>query len=124
MKIEEEQTEEEQIEDLNIFDGTYTGIFIVQYGLVVKSGLVTLEMNKGKYNCSGNHDRIPAGGWGTFFTKSGKITFNAMGAWSADFDANLILHGQYQYTLDGKKLTISAVRNSILGVYEYILEKN
>ena len=121
MKIEEDQ--EEQIEDLKILDGTYTGIFTVHYSSVTKTGPVTLEINNGKYNCSGNLNRIPAGGWGTFLTKMGTITFNGMGAWSADFDGNLVLHGQYKYTLDSNKLTISAAKNAI-GQYEYNLKKN
>lgn len=118
--------EEEKIEDLKIFDGSYTGTFTVQYRLAAKTGPVTLELNNGKYTCSGNYKTIPAGGFGTFLTKSGTITFNAMGAWPAvgSYDMNTILNGQYNYSLDGKKLTISAVRNNIVGHYEYNLEKN
>lgn len=118
--------EELQIEDLKIFDGTYTGTFTVQYSLATKTGPVTLELNDGKYTCSGNYNTILAGGLGTFLTKSGTITFNAMSAWPAvgSFDAYTILNGQYNYSLDGKKLTISAVRNNIVGHYEYNLEKN
>jgi hypothetical protein len=119
VKIEEEQ----QIEDLKIFDGTYTGTFIVQYSLSTKTGPVTLELNNGKHICSGNNDRIPAGGSGTFSTKNGKITFIDKMAWSADFDHYLVLNGQYNYSFDGKKLTISVAKNNV-GQYEYKFDKN
>jgi len=126
MKIEEEKIEDLKIEDLKIFDGIYTGTFIVQYSLATKTGPVTLELKDGKYTCSGNYTTIPAGGFGSFLTKSGTITFNGAGAWPAigSYDMNTILNGQYNYSLDGKKLTISAVRNNIVGHYEYNLEKN
>ena len=44
-------------------------------------------------------------------------------AWSADFDHNLVLHGEYKYSFDGKKLTISAAKNNV-GQYEYKLDKD
>ena len=115
--------DEQQKEDLKIFNGTYTGIFTVQYSTTTKTGTVRLELNNGKHTCSGNNDRIPAGGSGTFSTRNGIITFKDNMAWSADFDHNLVLHGEYKYSFDGKKLIISAAKNNV-GQYEYKLDKD
>ncbi|MDR6561556.1 MULTISPECIES: hypothetical protein [unclassified Arcicella] len=79
-------------------------------------------MTNGKFSCSGNSNRIPAGGSGTFSSDNNKITFNDENAWTAEFDWGLILQGTYNYTFDGKKLQMSTDRNGI-GNYNYHLEK-
>lgn len=105
-----------------IMDGTYKGIFTVTYSSGTQRGEATLELKDGKFSCSGNSNRIPAGGSGTFVSDNKKITFNDENFWTADFDWNLILNGEYDYTFDGKKLIISANKNSV-GNYKYDLEK-
>lgn len=109
-------------DELNITDGTYKGTFTVTYSSGKKTGQTTLNLNNGKFSCSGNSNRVPAGGSGTFSLDNNKITFNDENFWSADFDWNLILNGQYDYTFNGKKIKISADKNSV-GRYEYNLEK-
>jgi hypothetical protein len=109
-------------DNLNIKDGTYKGTFTVTYSSGTQTGQTTLELKKGKFTCSGNSNRIPAGGSGTFSSDKGKITFNDENAWTADFDWNLILSGNYDYTFDGKKLIFSADKNNV-GNYNYDLEK-
>lgn len=112
-----------QKDDLKtIMDGTYKGIFTVTYSSGTQRGEATLELKDGKFSCSGNSNRIPAGGAGTFVSDNKKITFNDENFWTADFDWNLILNGEYDYTFDGKKLIISANKNSV-GNYKYDLEK-
>ena len=83
-----------------------------------KSGKTTLVFENGRYTCSGNPDRIPAGGSGTYSIDNGKITFVDENFWTADFDWNLILGGQYDYQFDGKNLKIYADKN-VVGHYEY-----
>lgn len=109
-------------DDLNIKEGTYKGTFTVTYSSETQSGQTTLELKNGKFSCSGNSNRIPAGGSGTFSSGNNKITFNDENVWTADFDWNLILSGNYDYTFDGKKLKISADKNGV-GNYKYDLEK-
>ena len=109
-------------DNLNIKDGTYKGTFTVTYSSVTQTGQTPVELKKGKFTCSGNSNRIPAGGAGTFSSDNGKITFNDENAWTADFDWNLILSGNYDYTFDGKKLIFSADKNNV-GNYKYDLEK-
>lgn len=104
-------------------DGSFTGSFTVQYRSLTKTGSITLELRNGNYTCSGNYDRIPAGGSGAFSIETGKIRFIDKNVWTADFDWNLILNGQYNYTFDGNKLTISAEKNNV-GQYVYNLQKN
>lgn len=107
---------------LNIKDGTYKGTFTVTYSSGTETGEMTLELKSGKFSCSGNSNRIPAGGSATFSSDNYNMTFKDENYWTADFDWNLILSGQYDYAFDGKKLTISADKNGV-GHYQYDLEK-
>ena len=109
-------------DNLNIKDGTYKGTFTVTYSSGTQTGHTTLELKKGKFTCSGNSNRIPAGGSGTFSSDNGKIIYNDENFWTADFDGNLILNGSYDYTFDGKKLIFSSDKNNV-GNYMYDLEK-
>ena len=109
-------------DELDIMDGTYKGTFTVTYDSGTQTGPTTLDLQDGKFSCQGNPNRIPAGGSGTFFSDKSKITFQDENVWTADFDLNLILSGQYSYTFDGRKLKIFADKNKV-GYYEYDLEK-
>lgn len=109
-------------DNLSIQEGTYKGIFTVTYNSVKESGKTTLELKNGRFSCSGNPNRIPAGGSGTFSYDENTITFNDENAWTADFDWNLILNGKYYYTFDGKKLIFSSDKNN-MGNYKYDLKK-
>ncbi|MBS1578047.1 MAG: hypothetical protein JST29_00230 [Bacteroidetes bacterium] len=107
---------------INLIEGTYEVTFTVTYNLGTQTGQTTLELKNGKFSCSGNSNRIPAGGSGIYTFDNGKITFSDENFWTADFDWNLILNGQYDYTFDGKKLKISADKNGV-GHYKYDLKK-
>ena len=102
--------------------GTYTGIFTVIYSSGEQSGEVTLKLQEGRYTCIGNPDRIPAGGRGTYTVEEDKIIFIDENVWTADFDWNLILNGEYDYTFDGQKLIIWKEIND-QSTYRYELEK-
>jgi len=106
-----------------IEEGTYSGTFTVIYSSGKRTGTTTLSLENGKYICTGNSDRIPAGGSGDYSIKDNKITFNDVNFWTAEFDWNLILKGEYNYRFNGKELTISASKNEV-GYYEYDLKKN
>lgn len=102
--------------------GRYTGMFTVTYGSGSQSGEVILNLYAGRYTCFGNSNRIPAGGRGTYTLDEHTITFFDENVWTADFDWNLILNGEYEYTFDGQKLTLWADKNDV-GHYRYELEK-
>jgi len=105
-----------------IEEGTYSGTFTVTYSSGKKFGTTTIKLENGEYICTSNPDRIPAGGSGNYSVHKNKIIFNDVNFWTADFDWNLILSGEYDYTFDGKKLKISANKNDV-GYYEYDLKK-
>jgi hypothetical protein len=110
--------------------GIYTGTFTVEYsngnsfgGNDTETGAVTLELKSmSKYDCSANSDRYPAGGSGKYCVGKDKITFTDECMHTADFDWNLILSGEYNYTCDGKNLKIWANKNGV-GKYSYELIK-
>lgn len=103
--------------------GTYTGTFTVQYNDNSSySAPVSLVISGKRYSCSSGENRIPAGGTGTFEVKGTQIVFSEESIWTADFDWNLILSGEYSLTVAGSQVEISNTTNS-LGTYRYRLEK-
>ncbi len=108
-------------ENRKIKSGTCTGTFTTTYGSDSESGQTTLELKKGEYFCSGNPNRIPAGGSGTYTANENTIIFKDVNAWTADFDRNLILEGSYAYVFDGDRLVMSMQKNG--STYTYDLQK-
>ena len=112
-----------------IEEGTFSGTFTVKYFVDMPkswgsgSGKTTLELKDGKFTCTGNPGFIPAGGSGTYSINDDKIVFVDKNFWTANFDWNLILNGEYDFKFDGKRLKISANKNNV-GHYEYYLKKN
>ena len=106
----------------SIQDGIYKGIFTVTYSTGTQTGPVTIELKNRTYTSSSNANRIPSGGSGTFQVTKNKMIFSDDKMWTADFDWNLILNGEYEEVFDGKKLTLSANKNNV-GNYRYELEK-
>ena len=109
-------------ESISIKEGTYSGTFTVTYSSGKQTGTVKLILENGMYLCSGNADFIPAGGFGTYSIKNDVIVFVDENFWTANFDWNLILKGEYGYSFNGKKLKFSAYKNDV-GLYEYDLQK-
>ena len=105
-----------------IEEGTYVGTFTVFYSSSIESGTTTIVLKDSEYNCSGNSDRIPAGGSGTYSSENGKITFTDKNFWTAEFDWGLILNGDYNYSMNGNELLLIAEKGD-LGRYEYRLER-
>jgi hypothetical protein len=108
-------------------DGAYSGIFTVTYFVEQPnswassgSGRTTVVLRNDKYSCTGNSNRIPAGGSGSFEIKDDAILFNDENGWTCDFDGNLILNGVYFYKCDGKKLQFS--KRTDYALYEFDLE--
>ena len=108
--------------DLDLEEGTYKGTFTANYSSGAQTGQTTLKLKDGRFSCSGNSNRIPAGGSGTYSFDNGKITFNDENFWTADFDWNVVLSGRYKYVIDGEKLKMSDDESSV-GLYIYDLER-
>ena len=110
-----------------IEEGVYSGIFTVKYNVEMSkswgsgNGITTLELKNWRYMCTGNPDRIPAGGQGSYSISKSRIVFNEEHLWLANFDWGLILHGEYNYKFDGNRLKITKKTENAL--YEYDLIK-
>lgn len=106
------------------FTGRFIGTFTVKYtnNTTFTGSTIVNFLDKGEYNCTGNTNFIPAGGSGTFTKTNNKIAFKDINFWTANFDGNLILNGEYDYSFDGKNLKITAFKNNA-GQYEYNLIK-
>lgn len=103
-------------------NGTYSGTFIVHYSNESHTGKVTLTLSNGHYECSANPDHFPAGGGGNWNARSSTLHFDDQNMHTADFDWNLILNGDYDFTFDGKHLDLEAEKNGV-GKYIYQLTK-
>lgn len=115
-------TETEKQSNL-LTDGIYSGTFTVEYDSGQSySNPVSITISGGNYSCSNGENHIPAGGQGTFSISGSKITFQDTLLWTADFDWNLILNGEYTIAFDGDEIEISALKNG-LGLYQYKLRK-
>ncbi|WP_027078044.1 hypothetical protein [Maribacter antarcticus] len=109
------------IENLN---GNYTGTFTVEYSNGdTFSNPVTVSFNEdNNYQSSANNDYFPAGGNGTYEKNNSTIEYYDINIWTANFDWNLILNGEYNYSINGDELLISANKNDV-GFYKYELTK-
>ncbi|WP_448697979.1 hypothetical protein ACFGVR_14250 [Mucilaginibacter sp. AW1-3] len=110
-----------------ISNGTYSGRFIYWTQGVVylpTRSAVTLTFNGQNYNSSSGTNHYPAGGSGNYSVDSdSKITFRDINYWTANFDGNLILNGEYAYHYEGDSLVINKTINGLAN-YEYRIKKN
>lgn len=114
--------DKDKIDDTHL-NGTYTGTFTVEYSNGNSySNTVTVTLNHNQYTCSNAENRIPAGGSGGYYLDGGKIVFLDENLWTADFDWNLILSGEYDLQLAENNVEISAMKNGV-GFYQYKLQK-
>lgn len=108
-------------------NGNYSGIFTVKYsdGTTFSNNVTVTFNEKNNYSSSGNgniYDFYPAGGSGTYEKGKSTIIFYDINGWYANFDWNLILNGEYEYSINENELTISANKNNV-GFYKYELTK-
>ncbi|TAI49558.1 hypothetical protein [Flagellimonas allohymeniacidonis] len=105
-------------------NGTYAGTFTVAYanGDTFSNPVTVNFSGDSNYESSANGDRLPAGGSGTYEMGSSKIDFSDTNIWTADFDWNLILNGEYDLLANGNELIISVTKNNV-GSYRYELTK-
>jgi len=105
-------------------NGTYSGTFTVEYlNGDTFTNPVTIEFTGvNNYQSSGSSDYFPAGGNGSYERSNSTIDFYDENYWTANFDWNLILSGEYDYLISDNELIISANRSD-LGIYKYELTK-
>lgn len=106
-------------------EGNYTGTFTVEYlNGDTFSNPVTISFNgENNYQSSSNDDYYSAGGNGTYEKGNSTINFNDVNQWTANFDWNLILSGEYNYSINRNELLISAKKNDVR-FYKYALIKD
>jgi hypothetical protein len=114
--------------DAPAYEGTWQGTFTVIYSTTpfpglnsTESGAVTVSLSGGKYTSTGNTNHVPTAGSGTYTVSGGKFSFESSDIYSADFDAGLILAGEYAYTLLPNELVLR--KSTASGTYEYVLVK-
>jgi len=105
--------------------GSYTGTFIYHSNAEApQSGRVTVTFEGASYTSTRNPDYIPAGGSGTFeFKEKNTVRFEDQNIWTANFDWNLILKGEYAYEIKGDSLIITRSRDEVK-LYEYRLKRD
>ena len=88
------------------------------------SGPVVLTFTENAYLSTGNPNHIPGGGSGIFeLGDHGTIKFEDQNVWTADFDWNLILNGNYKYKLKGDSLILKKELQEGVKTYEYRLKR-
>lgn len=104
--------------------GSYSGTFTYHSPEAPKTGPVTVTFDGTSYSSTRNPDYIPAGGSGTFeFREKNTVKFEDQNMWTANFDWNLILNGEYDYEVKGDSLIITRSRNEVK-LYEYRLKRS
>ena len=107
-----------------VLNGAYEGTFTVEYlaNGQTFSNPVTVNFSGDSYSSTSGADRFPAGGNGTFEMGENSVTFSDENFWTADFDWNLILSGEYTVTETDTQIILSATKNDV-GIYTYELMK-
>ncbi|RBQ02840.1 hypothetical protein [Pedobacter miscanthi] len=118
-----------------ITDGHYTGVLVVTSSVksVPEITPVSVTLKDGKFDITASGNLKPAAVKGTYTLNNGIGNFVAEGVWTADFDWNRILNGEYDVKSSGVDLTLKrrfkeqanfppAVSYATLS-YEYILKR-
>ncbi|MDW3196999.1 MAG: hypothetical protein R8G66_31770 [Cytophagales bacterium] len=115
-------SENEAVPEIIELNGTYEGTFTVEYlnGGQTQSNPVTITFSDGTFTSTAGENRFPAGGSGTYEVGISSVIFTDVNIWTADFDWNLVLNGEYTVTVTGGMITLSARKNDV-GVYTYEL---
>jgi hypothetical protein len=106
----------------NIPDGTYQGTFERQ--TPAGSGEisnVSITFSSGKWSGQSQYPKYPALCRGTYTDSKDAVTFTNECAWTADFDATLVLGNDYSMTINGTSLKMT--QNLITGdknVYDLV----
>jgi hypothetical protein len=105
-----------------VLAGDYEGTFTVKYlDGTSYSNPATISFNEGnKYESTDGNNYVPAAGTGTYKIEGSFVKFNEPNYWTANFDWNLVLSGEYRVSSNGDSLTlVKAIDN--LGTYSYEL---
>ena len=94
--------------NLAIRNGTYVGTFTIrQPDGTEQSGGVTFIFNGERYSCFPEKYYLPPSGAGTCYSRGNTVTLTDNVAHTAEFDWTLILGGDFNFSFDGKTLTLT-----------------
>jgi hypothetical protein len=103
---------------ISLPNGSYSGRFLMESGTISNEGIFQLEILDNNFHCTGNVNRMPAGGSGTFSMSNNEIAFQDENMWTADFDWNLILNGSYSTSQEGDTLILVKEQGSTKYIYK------
>jgi len=120
-----------------LLDGNYTGVLVITNSVnsVPVTRPISISLQDGKFNIIPGADANlkPSGGEGIYTFKNGIGYFTDEGIWTADFDWNMILNGEYDIRSSGVDLTLRKRFNAKTDLspanpyatidYEYILKR-
>jgi hypothetical protein len=93
-----------------LLDGNYTGVFVITNSVksVPETRPISITLKDGRFNIEPNASANvkPSGGKGSYTFKNGVGNFADEGVWTADFDWNMILNGEYDIRSSGTDLTL------------------
>lgn len=117
-------SESEEVPGLIELSGTYEGTFTVEYsnGGLSQSNPVTVSFSDNTFASTVGENRFPAGGSGKYELGVNSIIFTDDNIWTADFDWNLVLNGEYSVIVSENIITLTANKNDV-GVYTYELTR-
>ena len=100
--------ESDRKNDLRIQEGTYSGTFQRQIAFGGGGDIVnvTITFSSDNWTGQGERDKYPALCHGKYNLDGQNIVFTNECVWTAEFDWSLILGGEYDFTVEGKLLTI------------------
>lgn len=121
-----------------LLDGNYTGVLVITNSVnsVPVTRPISISLQDGKFNITPGADANlkPSGGEGIYTFKNGIGYFTDEGIWTADFDWNMILNGEYDIRSSGVDLTLRKRFNAKTDLspanpyatidYEYILKRS
>lgn len=121
-----------------LLDGNYTGVLVITNSdkSVPETRPISVSLRGGKFNImqGTNANLKPLSGEGSYTFKNRIGYFKDEGAWTADFDWNMILNGEYDIRSSGMDLTLrkrlskksdfSPASTYATLDYEYILKRS
>ncbi|QNN40502.1 hypothetical protein [Pedobacter roseus] len=121
-----------------LMDGNYTGVLVVTNSVksVPVTRQISISLKDGKFNVTSDVGSTlkSLSGKGTYNFKNGTGYFADEGVWTADFDWNMILNGEYDIRSSGADLTLKRRAKPQTNIdpatsyatmsYEYILKRN
>jgi hypothetical protein len=99
--------------------GHYTGTFSYSNPYIrTRPSAVVLHLQGTSFSGNSDHARYPAIGVGSWQADNNTIRFENKSMWTADFDWNLILKGEFNYRLNGNQLSIWKTVGNSMYTYE------